>query len=47
MFCKGYSQFTVTSVLQDLEVQMHLMFIRLGLLQTEIHCKYQQENRIQ
>lgn len=37
MFCKGYSLFTVTSVLQDLEVQMLLMFIRLYLLQNEVH----------
>lgn len=34
------------SVPQDLEVQMHLVFIRLYLLQPEIYQKSQQENRI-
>jgi len=28
-----YSSFTATSVLQDLKVQMHLIFIKLYLLQ--------------
>lgn len=43
MCYKGYSSFTVISVPQDLEVQMHLMFIRLCLLQTEIYHKSKQD----
>lgn len=46
MCCEGYSSFTVIAVPQDLEAQMHLKFIRLCLLQTEIYQKPQQENRI-
>lgn len=46
MCYEGYSSFTVISVPQDLGVQMHLMFIRLCLLQTEIYQKPQQENNL-
>lgn len=46
MCYEEYSLFTVISVPRNLEVQMHLMFIRLSLLQTEIYHKSQQENRI-